>query len=263
VNSLNDILLSAALPISLGTLAGILFFLEVGRRVGLRRRARLGEATMVGTGAIEGAVFGLLGLLIAFTFSGAASRFDSRRHLIAQEANDIGTAWLRLDLLPTDSQPALRDLFRKYLDSRLETYRRLPDLKGALEEMARSQELQQAIWSQAVAACDARGEASTRTLVLTSLNSMIDITTTRTMAARIHPPSVIFILLIVMVLACSFLAGHAMSGNQGRPWAYGIGFAVVMALAIYVILDVEYPRAGMIRMSDADQVLVDLREEMN
>ena len=97
-------------------------------------------------------MFALLGLLIAFTFSGAAVRFDQRRSLIVQETNDIGTAYLRLDLLPPSAQPALRDLFRRYLDSRLEVYRRLPDIEAARAELARSNELQGEIWSRAVAA---------------------------------------------------------------------------------------------------------------
>src|SRR5216117_2664330 len=104
----------------------MLLCLEIGRRLGIRRLARDPEGAMAGLGAVEGAVFGLYGLLIAFTFSGAPARLDTRRQLIAEEANAIGTAYLRLDLLPTDSQPALRALFRNYLDSRLEIFRRLP-----------------------------------------------------------------------------------------------------------------------------------------
>jgi hypothetical protein len=80
---------------------------------------------------VEGSVFGLLGLLVAFTFSGASSRFDTRRHLIVEETNAIGTAYLRLDVLPSTVQPALRDSFRRYLDSRLAIYRKLPDAAAA------------------------------------------------------------------------------------------------------------------------------------
>ena len=74
--------------------------LEVGWRIGARRLAEDPNGADAGVGAVEGAVFALLGLLIAFTFSEAASRFDTRRQLIVEETNDIGTAYLRLDLLP-------------------------------------------------------------------------------------------------------------------------------------------------------------------
>ena len=142
----------SALSITFGLFVGMLTLLEIGRRVGNRRLQNDAEGARAGTGTVEGAVFALLGLLIAFTFSGAASRFDERRNLIVEETNDIGTAYLRLDLLPTSAQPALRDLFRRYVDSRLETYRKMPDLEAVKAELARSIVLQGEIWTQAVTA---------------------------------------------------------------------------------------------------------------
>jgi len=124
---------------------GMLFCLEMGRRWGVRQLDRDPSAARAGTNAVEGAVFALLGLLIAFTFSGAAARFDTRRVQIVDEANAIGTAWLRIDLLPAEAQPLLRDLFRNYVDSRLAAYRKLPDLAAAKAELQRSQEIQSEI----------------------------------------------------------------------------------------------------------------------
>src|SRR5262245_11147995 len=109
----------------LGILVGMLGALEMGRRIGVRTAARDPEGAKAGSGVIDGAVFGLLGLLIAFTFSGAAARFDARRAMIVEEANSIGTAWLRLDLLPGAVQPPLREKFRQYLDARLSAFRKI------------------------------------------------------------------------------------------------------------------------------------------
>ena len=95
--------------------------IELGRWLGRRRRRLEPDAGEGGVGTVEGAVFALLGLLLAFTFSGAASRFDARRDLITQETNAIGTAYLRIDLLPADHQPALRRAFADYVAARLET----------------------------------------------------------------------------------------------------------------------------------------------
>ena len=106
----------------LSLFVGMLVLSEMGRRAGQRRLARDTEGFAKGTGAAEAAVFGLLGLLIAFTFSGAAGRFEDRRHLITDEANAIGTAYLRIDLLPTDAQPAMRALFRRYAEVRATAY---------------------------------------------------------------------------------------------------------------------------------------------
>jgi hypothetical protein len=203
-----------------------------------------------------------MGLLIAFTFSGAAARFDARRHLVVEEANDIGTAWLRLDLLPSAAATDLRELFRRYLDSRLATYQNVPDLVAARAELARSIELQGEIWTAAVRACRDSGSQPGHMLLLPALNAMFDITTTRTEATRHHPPWIIFAMLGALSLVSSVLAGYGMAGAKSHSWIHIIGFAAVVAVTVYVIMDLEYPRLGLIRVDSADQVLIQLRESM-
>jgi hypothetical protein len=239
----------------------MLLLLEVGRRIGLRRAAEGSQDAGAEVGVVDGAVFALLGLLIAFTFAGAASRWDTRRLLVIEEANAIGTAYLRLDVLPPDAQPALREKFRQYVDARLAAYRKLPDVSAAKEELARVAALQAEIWSEAVAACRREGSQPARLLVLPALNAMIDITTNRTVAAKTHPPAMIYAALIALMFASSLLAGHALARGR-RNWVHMVGLAAAMALALYVILDLEFPRMGLIRLDVYDQVLVDVRESM-
>ncbi len=252
----------AASLMALGLFLGMLLLLEVGRRIGIRRMAKDPEGVRAGVGAVEGAIFGLLGLLIAFTFSGATSRFDVRRQLIVEETNAIGTAYLRLDLLPAAAQPGLRDPFRRYLDSRLEVYRKLPDIEAAKAELARANQLQGEIWAQAVAACRTDAPPQATMLLLPALNQMIDITTTRTMAAQMHPPNVIFLMLAGLALVSALMAGYGTAGGKTRSWIHMLGLAAVMAITVYVILDIEYPRLGLIRVDAFDQALVDLRQSM-
>lgn len=271
----NDVLESfmnytlSAFLITLSLFIGMLLLLEIGRRIGVRRRARDPEGAVAGTGPIGGAVFALLGLLIAFTFAGAASRFDTRRALIVDEANAIGTAYLRIDILPADTQPPLRDLFRRYVDSRLEVYRQLPNIKlldisAVLAKLAGVNRLQGEIWSQAVSASRMEGASpSAVMLLLPALNEMIDITTTRTMAAETHPPGIIFIMLFGVALTSALLAGYEMAGGQSRNWLHMLGFAAVLAIVVYVILDMEFPRLGFIRVDAFDRVLVEVRKGMN
>ncbi len=257
-----DRFISAPLFVA-GLLVGMLLMMEIGRRAGLRRLARDPDKGMAGLDPIAGAVFALFGLLIAFTFSGGASRLDSRRQLIAEEANDIGTAYLRLDLLPANAQPALRVLFRDYVDSRLAVYRKLPDIDAAKIELARSGVLQREIWTRALAGTHEPGaHVDAAKLLLPSVNSMIDITTTRTMAARIHPPAIIYALLFAVGLGCSLLAGHRMAENKYRSWIHILGFTVIIGISVYVILDIEYPHAGLIRLDVYEQLLVELRDAM-
>jgi hypothetical protein len=252
-----------AVAIGVAFFVAILAVMEIGRRIGLRRKAQDPEGGLAGTGAVDGAVFTLLGLLVAFTFSGAADRFDTRRHLVVEETNAIGTAYLRIDLLPPSAQPAMRDLFRRYVDARIETYRRLPDIERVTAEIERSKVLQREIWTDAVAAGampDARPPASL--LLLPALNAMIDISTTRMLAVQMHPPAIIYALLFVLALAGALLAGHAMAAAKRRSALHVIGFAAATAIAVYVIIDLELPRLGFIRVEAFDRALVELRESM-
>ena len=205
--------------ISLGLFLGMLALQELGRRLGRRRLASDPEGTRRSHGAVEGAVFGLLGLLMAFTFSGAATRFDGRRQLVAQEANAIGTAYLRLDLLPTEAQPALRDAFRSYLDARLATYQDPPNSQASKVGLEHSIRWQNTIWSQSVAASRSGVAPSTPMLLLPALNEMIDITTTRAMAVNQHPPTIVYLMLGILTLAGALLVGHASAEDQVRSWA--------------------------------------------
>jgi hypothetical protein len=249
-------LLSAA-----GLFIGMILLLELGRRLGRRHQGKAEQGARAGLGAVEGAVFGLLGLLIAFTFSGAATRFDTRRQQVVQEANAIGTGWLRLDLLPTAVRGELKDLFRNYLDSRLAVYQKIPDLEAVRAELAKANALQGEIWMRATVACQSSPSPQTAQL-LPALNEMFDIATTRTMAAQMHPPVIIFVMLGVLALMSSLLAGYAMAGGKTRSWIHVISFALIMATIVYVILDLEFPRLGMIRIDSIDQVLIDLRQSM-
>jgi hypothetical protein len=241
-----------------GLFAGVLLFLEFGRRIGLRRLKQ--EVDGAGGGVVEGAVFALLGLLIAFTFSGAAARFDDRRNLIVDEANAVGTAYLRIDLLPAAAQGEMRNLFRRYLDARLAVYRALPDLEAAREHLASSNRIQQEIWVRAVA--ESADSQSARMLLLPALNEMFDITTKRTMAAQAHPPDVVFGLLFVFALCAALLAGSAMAWPESRRWLHSATFAFALAGSVYVIIDMEFPRVGLIRVDSFDKVLVEVRRSM-
>jgi len=249
--------------IAAGIFLAILVCLMLGRWLGRRAIARYGAAGVPNISSLEAAVFALLGLLIAFTFSGALSRFDVRRNQAVDEANAVGTAYLRIDLLPAGAQPLLRETFRKYVDARIETYRALPDVKAARLELARSQDLQREIWTQAVAAArmpESRPDAEL--LVMPALNQMFDITTVRVVATQIHAPLIIYAMLIALALASALLAGYQSAGEKDYDWVHKIAFAGVVAFTVYVILDIEYPRLGWIRLDAIDQVLVNLRAGM-
>ena len=165
--------------------------------------------------------------------------------------------------IKTRAQPKAREIFRRYLDSRIETYRKVPDMEAVKKELARSAEIQQEIWQLAISSSRSAGSGSAPVVLLPALNAMFDITTTRTEAARLHPPPVIFVMLGTLALACALFAGYDMAIRKRLNPLHSLAFAVVLSVTIYVIVDLEYPRVGLIRMTDSDQVLVELRKSMD
>lgn len=250
--------------VTVGLFIGIIIFSEAGRRLKISRLARDPKDMPRGVGLAEGAVFGLLGLVIAFTFTGAVSRFQDRRGLITDEANAIGTAYLRLDLLPLDAQPEMRELFRQYLDLRLSTYLTAQQEAAELAKLAETEVVQEEIWTKAITGSLAPGaHPDAGKLLLPALNEMFDIRTIRVMITQNHPPQIVFILLGGLSLIGAFLVGYGISNNKDHAWLHTAVMAFVLALAFYAIIDLEYPRLGFIRVDAYDQVLIDLRENMD
>jgi hypothetical protein len=248
-------------------IAGLLFpltlvIMEVGRRLGLRLMAKDPEGARAGTSAVEAAVFALFGLLIAFTFNSAASRYEIRRDLIVQHTNAIGTAWLRLDLLPAQVQPALRKSFRLYVDGIIKVHRQVGDKETVVQTMAYLGNLQDEIWKVAETAVSRDGRPQVATLVLPALNEMFDLTASRYATARFHVAQVVFWFLIFLSLLASMLVGYAMASAKHRNWLYMILFALLISLTLYVISDFEYPRHGIIQLDKADHIYIELRKTM-
>jgi hypothetical protein len=234
---------------------------EAGRRAGRARAERTGGESREGLGSIEGAVYGLLGLLLAFTFSGAATRFEARRSLILQEATAIETAYRRLDVLPAGARAPLQAKMAAYLDARLQAQTAARGIDAAMEALARSKRLRQELWDDALASTQAAGSPAPQ-LILPALNSAFDVATARAAAIHVHPPLALFAMLIGIALVAAFLVGNAMGARGTRDTLHMFAYAGVLAVVIFVIVDFEFPRLGLIRVDDADRVLIELRQTM-
>jgi hypothetical protein len=207
-----------------------------------------------------------MGLLVAFTFYGAALRFDARRSLIVEEANAIDTAYLHLDLLPGDAQPELRENFREYVRSRLQIYREIPDWEAVdplQRDLNHSTALQKVIWQEAVAASKRADYPLLQTLIVLPIDRMIDVATARNAALQRHPPPVVWGMLALTLLACCVLAGYSMSLSGSRNWVHIVVFSLLFAAVIYVNVDFEYPRMpGLIHLDEMDKLLVQSLDRM-
>jgi hypothetical protein len=221
----------------------LLFCAEFGFRLGLRLHKTGDEARKNQIGSLQGAVLGLLGLLLGFTFAMAVQRYDTRRDLVVQEANSIGTTFLRASFLPEPHHSEIEKLLRRYVDTRLEFYG------------AGSASIQQQLWGHAVAAGKISPSPLTATFV-TSLNETIDLDATRLAAKRNNIPGAVWLLLL-LVAGCGCWATGYSAGATGKRTAFSQGiFPVLIAVVITILVDLSVSRRGFIGISQQSLVLL-------
>jgi len=253
--------LTSALAIAL--FLGMLLLLEGGRRLGLRESAKHGAEARAGVGVVDGVVYSLLGLLIGFTFSGAANRFDARRLRIGDVVHAIGVAWEAIDVLPPESQPPVRDGFKGYLEALLAAdMTQVEPPADKFLEVSDVTKARHAVWLQAVAAVTVPSGERARLVLLPALREMFVAAERERIARLIHPPKIIYVMLGLTALAAALLGGYAFATTHTRNWTYMIGVAAAVSISTYVILDLEYPRIGLVRVDPLDQVLVDLHRSL-
>lgn len=239
------------------------FLLLAAIRLGqaLGRHGDADDHGKAGSAAIEASVFALLGLLIAFTFSGAAQRMADRRNLLVSEVNAIGTAWLRIDLLDTVDRPQLRDQFRRYVDERVNYYRHVADLDHRDQIAVQVGALQKDIWTRSMAA--ARNTAPPfAASYIAAVNDMFDVASAQTVAQKVHPPVMTYLFLGFLALICACLIGLNLAQARRATLFHQVIYALVMTAALYIIIDFEFPRIGAIRIDQSDALLLAQRQAM-
>jgi hypothetical protein len=245
----------AGVGVALALFVGILAFVEIGRQLAQWRLRRNGGAESAGI--VDNSVYGLLALLIGFTFSGAANRLDHRRELLGKEANAVSTFWQRIDLLPPERQPAVRDDVRRYLDAVLGWYTATQTTDAMFAQPSVVTRARDELWKRAVEACLAPQGEPARQLLLTAANELFDAVDQERMARRMHPPGIVWVMLGITALAAALFVGHGLVGTHN--WLYITGFAASIAVATYVIIELEFPRLGFTQLADIDRPLVEVR----
>ena len=254
-----------ALGSAVGLWCGMMVCFELGRRIGISHLRAWGAGAQSGIGAVDGAIFGLLAFLIGFAFNGAANRFDRRRELVAEAANAIGTAWQRIELLAKDQQAEIRQLVSRYVEALVgHNGDRAPaDTTDLMRQAPAVRQIQDELWSCAIGAClTPRGEPA-RVLLLPSLNEMFGAVERERMRRRIHPPLLIFVMLGVTALAAAVFAGYSLANTPSRNWFYLIAVATSISFVTFVVIELEFPRLGWLRIEEMDQELVDLEHMMH
>jgi hypothetical protein len=207
-------------------------------------------------GAIVAAILGLPAFLIAFTFGMGASRFEARRGLVLDEANAIGTTYLRAALVPEPHRKEIRSLLRDYVDVRLQGVE--PGM--AAQAVARSEELQAQLWTQAVSVAEKNPTPITG-LFIQSLNDVFDLHAKRvTMALRNRIPGTIWGALYFTVILAMVGVGYYEGLLSRTRTLETLVLVAVFSGVLWLLADLDRPQEGLLKVSQ--QAMIDLRNSM-
>lgn len=224
-------------------IVGMILSVEVGFRLGWRRRQGHSEVPQFAT--VQGAVLGLLALLLGFSFSGATSRFIERQDILVSEANAIGTAYLRADLLPPEHRDALRRELSEYIDDRIQLFEQ-SGTEHAPDTARRLHAHQTQMWAAAMRGIEAKPAVMLG--VLPPLNDVFDLLSTRDALVGRHLPMLVLGLLIACAAVALGTIGYG-SGLAGRRNTVAAGaLALLIATALWVTIDLDYPKRGLVRI---------------
>jgi hypothetical protein len=229
---------------------------ETGFHLGRKSEGSTPDKTKSQVSTVEAGILGVLGLLLGFTMSMAVSRFEARKQLVLDEANAIGTSCLRAEVLPAPEGPEMARLLREYVTVRVQYGTAGSDLPRLDSLLAQTVRLQKELWSRAAAYAQKDPNPVRVGLLLQSLNQAIDLEAARRMALQDHvPSSVIYVNSIVGLLSAT-VVGYVFGLSGHRQIFSMCMLALAITLVLAVIIDLDRPRSGFIRISQ--QPMIDL-----
>ncbi|WP_161627166.1 bestrophin-like domain [Flavobacterium subsaxonicum] len=237
----------------------MLLFNRIGFSIHKRQIAKNPESASDGLGPVEGSLLGLLALLLSFTFGMSASRSDARRQAIVQEANDIGTAVLRADLYPDSIRTALRADFKQYVEARIAYYQSGTDADKNQEAIKKAVKYSDKIWVAVVQQSQDKENTLRSQQMIPALNSMIDIVSTGDATKNATVPDSIFWFLFLLIITASLIVGYSNNGKKINHFIVS-GFALMTVLTVFLIMDLDRPRRGIINTDASVQNIISLRD---
>jgi hypothetical protein len=254
---LYDLNLWLILLVSIGA---FFVFTELGFLLGRRAAPTTSDDARSQVGTIQGAILGLLALLLGFTFAMAMTRFETRKQIVLDEANAIGTTYLRAQLLPEPQRQQISDLLRRYVTVRLDFYAAGNDDANLDAVNQATAKLQAQLWEIGGALGEKDPRAVIYGLFLQSLNEVIDLHNKRLTALENHVPEIILILLYFVAMVANALIGYGCGLGEVRNLFVTLVASVLIAVVIFVIIDLDRPRRGLIRVSQ--DRMVELRDSL-
>lgn len=238
---------------------GMIFFAWIGNKAGQRLSNRPTDEKGIAN-VLDASLLGLLSFMLAFTFGASGNRYESHRQVIVLEANSIGTALLRADLYPDQDRRAFRDDFHGYLESRIAYYAAGVNEPMRAEAKIETDQIGKRLWARAVRLSQKPNMLVPSMQMIPALNAMFDAAATREISLRSRVPDPVIYMLFVLSYTISFMAGFTRRSLDTKDWMLFTGFALLIAMIIYVTLDLDRPRQGVINAALGQDAIVELKK---
>jgi hypothetical protein len=249
--------------LSISSLLGLTLMLGffISRAVGLRRA---GKESSEGLGSsLEAMASGLLGLLLAFNFSIAQSRFEDREKEIVREADAIGTMYLRCSLLDAEDRRLCRDHLRSYAALRIAAYASYgrAEASSLVNQLAKGEQIQNELWSMVTRAVREHPDAP-RAVLMMGLNELIDLDADRRASIRIIVPQAVTVAIMLACIAWAVLLGYSLGLKRQGSWAGWVMVTVLIGVVFGVALDLDRPVTGLVTTAAAERSMKQVLEMM-
>ena len=246
--------------IFLFTVSIIFISIELGCKLGKAARIRSIEKKSLPVSSIASSILGMLGFILAFTFNIVSNRYDTKKLLVREEANAIGTAWLRSRLLPDSERTFTSDLYKQYIDIRLnegKTFKE-DELPNFLKQ---SRQIQRRLWSVALVNAKRDLNSDAGALYLESINKIIDIHALRvSQGLRARLPWILWLVFYALIILSMVSIGYETGfSNAERKW---IIIVLALSFSIVIILIALLDRSQSTIIPISQQPLIDLRASM-
>ena len=249
-------------------LVSILFILmlvciAVGSAWGKKQKAKFEYYENPANNTVYGAVFALLAFLLAFTFGMSGNRYDARRQATIEEANAIGTAILRTGLYPDSDRVVFRNDLKNYLQARIDYITAGTDISKQIKADKQASLYASRLWDHALQFSQKNPSVIISGQMIPALNDMFDDATTNTYNELMRVPDSIVIMLFILMLICAFFIGYISEGKGRFDWYTGTGFCLLSALVLFITLDLDRPRRGLIQLDTSSQSIILLMDQFD
>jgi hypothetical protein len=244
--------------IALITLLIIILFNWLGRRYRLRQMKKYPDIDHSHLGAIEGALLGLLTLMLAFSYGIAATRYEVGRQLIIDEAKLITTAVHQIELYPDSMQNVLRSGFKEYVDARISYFTDGVNQEKVTVDLEKGRHILDEIRKEIFFLSQDQNNNTRTTLMIPAFNNIEEAFISKEASRETKLPRIILWILLIMTAACSFLVGFVNADNKRNIVMFGV-FALMNTAAFYLVIELDHPRQGFINLDAEIRDIINLR----